>query len=83
MIQEKLTEGGKRILIALSEKSYFSAVPEDDVRDFLILKEKGFVSSVVASDKDSTSYLAPKITSKGLAYLAEYPGLTNPSKLVD
>lgn len=83
MKQEKLTEGGKSILRALSDNKYKSYVPEDDVRDFLILQEKGFVSSVVASDKESTSYLAPKITPKGLAYLAEYPTLKNPRRRLD
>lgn len=83
MKQEKLTEGCKSILIALSGNKYKSSVPEDDVRDFLILQEKGFVSSVVAFDKESTLYLAPKITPKGLAYLAEYPDLANPRKRVD
>lgn len=83
MKQEKLTKGAKNILIVLSKNKYKSSVPEDDVRDFLILQEKGFVSSVVASDKESTSYLAPKITPKGIAYLAEYPDLADPHKRVD
>jgi hypothetical protein len=83
MKQEKLTEGCKSILIALSGNNYKSSVPEDDVRDFLILQEKGFASSVVAKDKDGTTYLAPKITPRGLAYLAEYPDLSNPRKRVD
>ena len=83
MKQEKLTESCKSILIALSGNKYKSSVPEDDVRDFLILQEKGFVSSVVASDKESTTYLAPKITPRGLAYLAEYPDLAGPRRRVD
>lgn len=83
MEQVKLTEGCKNILIALSDNKYKSSVPDDDVRDFLILQEKGFVSSVVVSDKESTSYLAPKITPRGLAYLAEYPDLADPRKRVD
>ena len=83
MRQEKLTDRGKIILKALSDKKYKSSVPDDDVRDFLILQEKGFVTAVVASDKDSTTYLAPSITSKGLAYIAEYPSLKNPKKHFD
>lgn len=40
MKQEKLTEGCKSILIALSGNKYKSSVPEDDVRDFLFYKKK-------------------------------------------
>lgn len=83
MKQEKITDRGKNILKALAEKKYKCTVPEDDVIDFLILQEKGFVSAVAASDKDGTSYYSPSITPKGLAYLAEYPNLSDPSKRVD
>ena len=83
MNQEKFTDRGKIILRSLANHRYGSAVPREDVEDFLILQEKGFVSAVVAADKESTSYLAPKITAKGLAYLAEYPDLPAPRSGLD
>lgn len=83
MTQVKLTEKGKSILFALAEKKYKSAVPDEDIKDFLILQGMGFVSAVVASDKETTSYLAPQITARGLAYMAEYPILDNPRKHID
>lgn len=83
MTQEKFSEKAKSILRSLAEKKYSSSVPDEDERDFLILQEKGLVSAVVASDKEKTSYLAPQITPKGLAYLAEYPNLKGPRKRID
>ena len=83
MKQEKLTDSGKAILKALAGHKYKGTVPEADVRDFLILQEKGFVSAVAASDKEGTSYYSPSITPKGLAYLAEYPDLADPRERID
>ncbi len=83
MNQEKFTDRGKSILRSLANHKYGSSVPQEEVEDFLILQEKGFVSAVVAADKESTSYLAPRITARGLAYLAEYPDLSAPRKGLD
>ena len=83
MTRVRISKNCKRILLSLKDNHYHSSVPENDVNDFLILREMGFVSCVVASDKDSTSYLAPKLEPIGRAYIAENPKLRNPGIFCD
>ncbi len=83
MTRIRLSNNSKRILLALKDNHYHSFVHDKDVNDFLILCEIGFVSCVVASDKESTSYLVPKLEPKGLAYIADNPKLKNPSIFCD
>lgn len=83
MKRVRLSKNSKRILLSLKENHYHPSVPDNDVNDFLILREMEFVSCVVASDKDSTSYLAPRLEPKGLAYIVENPKLKNPSIFYD
>ena len=83
MTRYRLSKNCKKILLSLKDNHYHSFVPDNDVNDFLILREMGFVSCIVASDKDSTSYLAPKLEPKGLAYIADNPKLKNPNIFCD
>ena len=83
MTQETFSKKGKNILRTLAKKKYKSTVPDEDLRDFLILQEKGFVTSITTSDQGVLHYVAPQITNKGLAYLAEYPKLNGPHKQFD
>lgn len=73
----ELPKDCRRILKALYENNYdTNQVPEIDWPAFKILKQRGFVKYVSI---ENGGIIAPTITERGEAYLAENPELKNPS----